>query len=157
MHTFMQFADYKNAKNDLEKEIIRLCNLKYFDSQQAESLDRIKLKKFFESELYNRIKNADSVYREVKVSKFYRANEIYDTEFNDEVLIQGIADLVFTESGKLILVDYKTDRVKDEEELLSRYKRQIAFYKSAVSDLYGLPVSESMLYSFSLNKCCYYN
>ena len=157
MHTFMQYADYKNAENDLEKEIIRLCNLKYFDSQQAESLDRIKLKKFFESELYNRIKNADSVYREVKVSKFFRANEIYDTEFNDEVLIQGIADLVFTENGKLILVDYKTDRVKDEDELLSRYKRQIAFYKSAVSDLYGLPVSESMLYSFSLNKCCYYN
>ena len=76
--------------------------------------------------------NSDNIYREIKVSTFVKANDIYDIKFNNDILVQGIADCVFEENGELILVDYKTDRVKNENELLDRYKKQIAFYRMAI-------------------------
>ena len=99
---------------------------------------------------------SNNIYREIKVSSFVPVNEIEETNYTDEVLIQGIADCVFEENGELVLVDYKTDRVDSEEELLERYKNQIAFYKKAVAKTLNKPVKEALLYSFSLNKVCIY-
>ena len=51
--------------------------------------------------------NSDNIYREIKVSTFVKANDIYDIKFNNDILVQGIADCVFEENGELILVDLK--------------------------------------------------
>lgn len=156
MHTFMQFCDYNNAKADLEAEISRLTDSGYLTTQQSESLDRKRLDSFFSSSFAQRMFNSDKIYRETKVSSFVQANEIYDNGFDDKILIQGIADCVFEENGELVLVDYKTDNIKDENELLDRYKKQIAFYRSAIEKTLKKPVKEAVLYSFHLQKICSY-
>ncbi|MCH5320852.1 MAG: UvrD-helicase domain-containing protein [Eubacterium sp.] len=156
MHTFMQYCEYENAKNDLEKEISRLVDKGFLTSEQAHSLDRNKLNSFFNSTFADRLFLSDRIYRELKVSSFIKANEIYNTDYDDDILVQGIADCVFEENGELVLLDYKTDRVRDDEELLERYKKQIMFYKKAVSLTLKKPVKESILYSFYLGKPCYY-
>ena len=156
MHNFMQYADFNNAERNLNDEIERCVELGFITNEQAECLDKGKLHTFFEGELYSRIKHAEKVYREIKISDFVKASDIYDTEFDDKVLIQGIADCVFEEDGKLVLVDYKTDSVDNEEELLSRYVKQISFYKTTIAKTLKKEVSQTLLYSFSLNKCCYY-
>ena len=51
-----------------------------------------------------------------------------------------------------MIVDYKTDYVKDEKVLIKRYEKQLDYYEQAASRLMGLPVSEKYIYSFSLNK-----
>ena len=156
MHTFMQFCDYSASKNDLEAEIERLVSMSFLTEEQANSLDRKKLTALFNGEFARRMFGSDNVYREIKVSSFVPVNEIEETDYTDEVLIQGIADCVFEGNGELVLVDYKTDRVDSEEELLERYKNQIAFYKKAVEKTLNKPVKEALLYSFSLNKVCIY-
>ena len=156
MHTFMQFCDYSASKNNLEAEIERLVSMSFLTEEQANSLDRKKLTALFNGEFARRMFGSDNVYREIKVSSFVPVNEIEETDYTDEVLIQGIADCVFEENGELVLVDYKTDRVDSEEELLERYKNQIAFYKKAVEKTLNKPVKEALLYSFSLNKVCIY-
>lgn len=156
MHAFMQFCDYKASKENLEGEIERLVYLSFLTKQQADSLDRKKLSALFNGEFARRMFGSDNIYREIKVSSFVPVSEIEDTDYTDEVLIQGIADCVFEENGELVLVDYKTDRADSEEELLERYKNQIAFYKKAVSKTLCKPVKEALLYSFSLNKVCIY-
>lgn len=156
MHTFMQYCVYENAKADLEKEIKRLVIFGFITEEQADALDIKKLSAFFNSDFAARMFHADKIYREIKVSSFIKANEIYDTEFDDNILVQGIADCVFEENGKLVLLDYKTDKVSSADELLDRYKKQIQFYKSAVSKTLKKPVKEAALYSFSLQKVCYY-
>lgn len=157
MHGFMEHCDYSKAKENLEKEILRLVDLGMLNEQQAESLDKAKLRSLFNSDLLNRMINAENIYREIKVASFVPVCELEDTEFTDEVLIQGIADCVFEEDGELILVDYKTDRVDNSEELLERYKNQIDFYKYAVEKTLRKPVKQALLYSFCLNKECIYN
>lgn len=156
MHTFMQFCDYEFAKANLENEIERLVSASFLTEEQAEILDRKKLSVFFNGGFADRMFKSSHIYREIKVSSFVPVNEIEKTDFTDEVLIQGIADCVFEENGELVLVDYKTDRADTEEELLDKYKNQIAFYKKAVSKILNKPVKEAVLYSFSLNKVCIY-
>lgn len=156
VHTFMQFCSYDAASADLAAEITRLTSEGFLTPLQAASLDTAELSAFFKSSLAGRIFAADKIYRELKLSSYVGANEIYKTDFTDRVLIQGVADCVFEERGQLVLVDYKTDRIKNENELLDKYKKQISFYKAAVEKTLGLPVKESVLYSFMLKKPCRY-
>lgn len=157
MHTFMQFCSYENAKADLPSEIERLTAKGFITAEQADSLDLKRLSAFFNSSFADRMFSADRIYREIKVSSFIKANEVYDTAFDDRILVQGIADCVFEENGELVLIDYKTDRVNTSEQLLDRYKKQIMFYRVAVSKTLKKPVKETVLYSFHLGQVCYYD
>lgn len=156
MHSFMQFCDYGNAKNNLEDEIKRLTEKSFITNEQADSLSREELNGFFNSDFAERMFNADKIYRELKISSFVKASEIDDVDSDELVLVQGISDCVFEEKGELVLVDYKTDRVKTENQLLSMYKNQISFYRNAVSKALRKPVKDAVLYSFKLGKICRY-
>lgn len=157
MHQFMQFCNYENARENVEAEIERLKNNNFISAQQAESLNRYQLKRFFSGNIATRMFNSLNIYREFKISTFVPVKDVFpQTESDETVLIQGIADCVFEEKDGLVLVDYKTDRVETEEELLLMYEKQVAFYKTAVSRALKKPVKETLLYSFKLGKPCYY-
>lgn len=156
MHTFMQFCDYSASKNDLESEIARLVSEGFLTEEQGNSLNREALNAFFGSEFAGRIFNSDHIYREIKVSSFVPVSELYGIDSDEKVLVRGISDCVFEENGSLVLVDYKTDRVKTEKELLERYRKQIAFYSKVVSKTLKKPVKKAVLYSFYLSKVCEY-
>ena len=70
----------------------------------------------------------------------------------DEVLLQGIIDAFIVEDDGIILVDYKTDRVKSEEELRERYQKQIMLYSDALEAILGKKVKKRVLYSFYLGE-----
>ena len=59
---------------------------------------------------------------------------------------------MFREGDALVLVDYKTDRVQEDGELAERYRSQLQFYRQALEPILGLPVKETLLYSFSLGR-----
>lgn len=77
-----------------------------------------------------------------------------ETNSKERVVVQGIIDLFFVEDNEIILVDYKTDRIKRGQEsiLLERYKGQMDSYKKALEQMTGQKVKEVYLSSFSLNK-----
>lgn len=47
--------------------------------------------------------NSDRIYREIKVSTFLSANEVYGIDFDDKILVQGIADCVLKKAASLCL------------------------------------------------------
>jgi len=55
----------------------------------------------------------------------------------DGVLVEGVVDLAFEESGRWIVVDYKTDR-ELEADGEGRYRRQVALYASAIARATGV-------------------
>ena len=62
-------------------------------------------------------------------------------------MLQGIIDLLFEdESGKWILIDYKTDRDNDPEHARERYQLQLDLYSEAVEEIMHEKVSEKFLY-----------
>ncbi len=157
MHEFMEHCDYEGARANPEAEIERLVSLSLLSHRQADSLDRVKLSAFFNSVLAERMIRSGKVYREIELTSAVPLDELDGSGHGDLIIVQGIADCVFEEGGELVLVDYKTDRVKSEAELLDRYKKQLSFYKSAVEKTLKMKVKETMLYSFALNKECKYN
>lgn len=70
------------------------------------------------------------------------------------VVVQGIIDAYFKEGDNLILLDYKSDHIKEGEEsvLIDRYRTQLQYYKDTLEQLTGLTVSETYIYSFALHK-----
>ena len=57
--------------------------------------------------------------------------------------LQGFIDLLFEENGQLVVVDYKTDAVREEWETLSdRYRMQGAAYALALQQATGKTVKE---------------
>ena len=107
-----------------------------------------------QSDLLARMQAAEAIYREQKFTVLFPANAVVSTlgdDFPDEqITVQGIIDCAFVENGAVVIVDYKTDRVKTGEELAERYKKQLSVYKRAAEELFGLPVKETLLYSFTL-------
>ena len=71
---------------------------------------------------------------------------------NEILLIQGIIDCYFEEPDGLTVLDYKTDRVRDEEELVTRYKAQLDYYARALTRITERNVKERLIYSFALER-----
>ncbi|NLA10767.1 MAG: UvrD-helicase domain-containing protein [Firmicutes bacterium] len=59
----------------------------------------------------------------------------------DDLLVEGIIDLLFREEEGLVIVDYKTD-VGEPERRWEGYQRQGAVYGLAMAAITGLPVKE---------------
>ena len=49
-------------------------------------------------------------------------------------------------------MDYKTDYVQNEQELIDKYKEQLDLYKTALEKALGKKVSKTIIYSLYLNK-----
>ncbi len=156
LHTFMQYGDFVHAAEDLESELDILNEQGYITKLERDNIDTGKLKKFFESDLYSRMMKSKNLMREYRFLTSLPAREI-DPDLpeifeNERLLIQGSVDCVFEEEDGLVIVDYKTDRVKDEQILIDRYSIQLDIYKRALENNTGIKVKEKLLYSFTLGK-----
>ena len=80
------------------------------------------------------------------------ASEVLDTDSEETVTVQGVLDCLFVKDGRAVIVDYKTDRVKTEAELIDRYKVQLDLYGRAVMVNEGLVTDKKYIYSFCLKK-----
>lgn len=154
-HTFIQFADYEKAKEDLDGEIDRLTQKGILTDVQAKGINKKALCKFFESELLKRILASELVMREKKFTLEVPIGEVYPDleEYSDEkMMIQGIADCAFLENGELVVVDYKTDALNNETDFVVKYASQVLLYKKALRECTGYNVKSAVLYSFHLGK-----
>lgn len=151
LHTFMQYADCAAAREDIEAQLQLLTDEGYLTQAQADSVDIEKARSFIDSELVTRCLNADKVYKEYRFNIRIPAKrvdpEIEESLSEETVILQGAVDLAFVEDGELVIVDYKTDRVKAPEELAERYASQLLLYKDAMEECLSLPVKECLIYS----------
>ena len=153
MHNFMLFADYTSAAADPEAEIIRLVSSGLLTAEQAQAIDRADLSVFFGSPLYQRMCRSPRLLREFPFTALcpaYQLDPALAEEDGEFMVMQGIADCVFYEDGELVIVDYKTDRVKTDRELLERYTTQLNIYRKSLSEALAVPVRDCLLYSFAL-------
>ena len=156
VHRFMETCDFEKASKDARAEKERLVSLSMLGARQANSLDLEMISKFFKSGLYRRIAASERVVREQKFRISLPVNKAFPElkeNFEDEsIIVQGIIDCVFFENGKAVVLDYKTDRVADCDELVTMYHRQLEVYKAAAEQIFSCEVDELLLYSFTLGE-----
>lgn len=155
-HKFLQYCDFVNAKQSLDSEIERLNNLGLLTDEQTELIDKAKIKNLLDSELVQRIINSPLVYREEQFSAKLNPSLVFDeyenVDTDAEIIVQGAVDVAFEENGKLVIVDYKTDRVKDISKLAILYKKQLELYRLAMEQSTEMTVSECIICSVHLGE-----
>lgn len=157
VHRMLQYLDMKAASEYPEAELKRLYSQGFLNEAEAEAIRPEQLAAFFADALYGRIAASEEVYREKQL--FVRIGELALPEGSalagyagtDGILI-GTLDLLFKEADGWVLVDYKTDHVREEAALLKEYSLQLGLYWKAAELILGEPVKEAYLYSFSLGR-----
>lgn len=156
LHAYMQFADYRKAAADPRKELERLVAEKYLTPAQAQAIDLARAEAFFAGNLMKRIAASPRYEREVRFTAGIPAGrvkpDLKPPLSEEQVIIQGAADLLFEENEELVLVDFKTDRTKDVSALWERYRGQLELYRAAFERCTGKKVKECLLYSFYMDR-----
>lgn len=137
----------------IEELIKNLVKKEMITEKEAENINRKAILKFTQSEIWKEMQQAKEVQKEKPFYITVPAKEIYQEEIEEEILVQGIIDLYYiNQKDELILVDYKTDFVETEEELINKYRKQLKLYKKALEEALEKKVSHIFIYSTFLGK-----
>ena len=157
MHLILQKMNFKE-----EYTIERISDLleeleekKIINAAQKESVEKEKILNFTKSDLFKQLKKAKNIYKEKAFYINIPAKEIYNNDIEEPVLVQGIIDLYFIdENDNMVLVDYKTDYVpnNDEEYLRKKYEKQLQIYAKAIEEASKKRVDKIYIYPLYLNK-----
>ena len=155
-HAVMQFIQYEHCGSvvAIEKELERLTQECYITSEQAGMVSCEQIAAFFTSELGKKLQKHPNVLREFKFSILDDASN-YDPSITDEeILLQGVVDCALVDDDGITVIDFKTDFVTEEtlETKADYYRPQVLAYAAAMARIYQLPVKESWLYFFRLNR-----
>ncbi len=160
MHTFMQFCSFDLfSEKDVEAEADRLVREGFITEEHRENLDIKKLYSLISSSIFDEIRKSEEVAREKRYTVSVNIQTLAGGEkypYDDKLLVQGVVDCYFkNESGTYTLIDFKTDRVSEEngeETLLSRHAAQLILYARALSEILPEKIEKILIYSFSLSR-----
>ena len=153
-----------NNINEIKEQIQEMIKKEIITEKQSMVLNPFKIYKFFKSNVGRRAlkshfkKREQNIYSQMNMTDIYLNNEdiqnnraIYEEE---SLMMRGIIDLYFEEEDEIVIVDYKTDYIDDDnkQEVIDRYKKQMELYSDALSNLTGKKVKESYLYLFNVDE-----
>ena len=169
-HAFLEFCDFSAlGTRSIAEEAARLASDGYISQKAAQILNQKHLEAFCRSELMQWITDAEEIRREQKfgilipMSTLTNDAELKDTLREQKLFVQGSIDLLLKmRDGRLILIDYKTDRISEAERadplllqasMRQAHKNQLAAYEQAVTELFGKAPDETYVYSLPLGAC----
>lgn len=136
-HRFLQLCDF-SAKSceEIKREMEYFTQSGQITAEQSKILSVEKLSQILKMSVFKGLEGA-TCYREREFLCRIPANEIFPTDADDGILIQGAIDLLaFTKNGCKI-IDYKYSSNNDEY-LKREYRLQLKTYKKAVSLICGI-------------------
>lgn len=180
MHRVMECLDFarEDYAESLEAQLGQMREDGRLSEEEADLILPDRIQNFLDQKIADRIHRAavaGKLYREQPFVMGVKPSEIdslmesgqqaaaKEAEMEaadireDMILVQGIIDLFFIENGRIILLDYKTDRVQEEGQLLDRYRAQLLLYAQAVlramsTEEKPLCLGTICMYSFSLGR-----
>ena len=124
-------------------EIRRLESQGCLSAEEVDVISHGALVHLFEGPLGKRLLASPEVHREWSFN--LRMTD-------DDTLLQGVIDCAFREEDAWVLMDYKTDRIEDEQAFVERYTLQLYWYQQALERITGLRVKEKWLYALGKGK-----
>ena len=172
LHAFMEHADFgalaagldagpEALAQAVQQENQRHVQARLTSPEIAEKLDQTSICRFVSGALFARIRAAEQVLRELAFITALPADVVMKAQHSptpaaaqgEQVLVQGVADLVLVFPDHLELVDYKTDRKKDASRLLADYAPQLELYALALNKRFApRQVTYKGIYSFALGQ-----
>lgn len=160
-HRVMELLDFSKSYDyaKLEMELGRLTEEGKLSQEMRQCIEIEDILRFLNSSGGKRMQQAARFHQLRKEQPFVLAidaKEVYpdlqgekDQEY---VLVQGIIDVCFQEEDEMVVLDYKTDKVRSMQKLREKYHVQLEYYAKALEQLTGKKVKEQMIYSFTLGE-----
>ncbi|MDD2518359.1 MAG: helicase-exonuclease AddAB subunit AddA [Bacilli bacterium] len=148
---YLPFIEYND--NTLKEAINKLVTDKLITLEELKLINIKKISNFFKDEIYLEKILGSNIYREHQITFTININELEEEETNldDEIVIEGIIDLFCEKNNFYYLVDYKSDIVTNEQELITRYKKQLDLYEHALAKKTKGNIKK-YIYSFHFGK-----
>ena len=159
-HRLMECMDYSRVESseEIRKQLEELVELQKMKKEESECISIRDIQNFVRNPVGERMKQAALDGRLCREQPFVisvNASELDPKwDHGEKVLVQGIIDAYFIEDGEVVLVDYKTDKVRrgEEQRLIDLYHVQLEDYAQALERMLGMKVKEKYIYSFTLGK-----
>ncbi|AQQ70304.1 ATP-dependent helicase/nuclease subunit A [Limihaloglobus sulfuriphilus] len=156
VHLIFEKADVSQgiSMNYLESLLQGLVSKKLISEGVSAVIDLEGVLEFFQHESFKQLMAcSEAVYREwpFTFSASPREFGVHSGGDGDNVIIQGIVDMIIDRGEDIVIVDFKTDRV-DSESISHRaelYRKQLEFYSRAAAAVLKKPVSRLLLYFVS--------
>ncbi|MFZ5353392.1 MAG: helicase-exonuclease AddAB subunit AddA [Bacillota bacterium] len=158
MHFVMQHLKLESSLTveDITMQLRYMVDKELLSEQQLKAVNISKLAVFFDTQLGKRLLGAKKVYRELPFNIELPCSELYaelpeEVYGNQKLLLQGVIDCCFEEGDDLVLLDYKTDFVEEQEyeaAIKNRYGIQLEYYARALEQITGKKVKEKHIYLF---------
>ena len=166
VHLVMEVLDLNriNTIDEIKTQIKDLIKKEVISEKQSLVINPFKIYKFFKSNIGKRalashfIKREQSIYSQIKMNDIYLNNEDIQnnraTYEEESLMLRGIIDLYFEEGDEIVIVDYKTDYIDEDnkQEVIDRYRKQLDLYAEALNKLTGKKVKEKYLYLFNIDE-----
>lgn len=158
MHTVMEAADLRKAydADALEELLTELQQQGRLTEEEKAAIRRKELLTFFSSDLAKRMQKVDEIHKEQPFAMLVEPKEVFlDDIYHDMeefIQINGIIDCYFIEENGVVLVDYKSDRLWQEDAFREKYNIQLRLYKEALERVTELPVKACYIYAFAPGK-----
>lgn len=148
-HYVMRYLELGSPLN-AASQIGRLTERSFLSADEAAAVDTGWIEAFLKSEIAQRVRKAEAVYREIPFCLDVVAGELGYEGSGEKVIVQGVIDLCFLEGGEWVIVDYKTDRVDKSTAPQGAlgYKKQLDLYEKALAEITKIPVKERYIYFF---------
>ena len=157
VHLCMKNLDFSRdyTLDDVKELINRLCVKKIITERETQSINPMDIFRFTKSDVFKDLKFAKEIHKEEAFYINVEASMVTDVKADDMILAQGIIDLYYIDKNdKLILLDYKTDFIREGEEqiLEDRHKDQLYLYCNALESALSRKVDKIFIYSVVLGK-----
>lgn len=172
MHRYLECFDFKALAQIRDGELVSLIHAQLEQMSETKRLSddlrgRLNLKKlegFLKTDEAQAMAQAavrGDLYREKPFVMSIPATEVWpelkkedgSTVQEQDVLVQGVVDVFWIDEEGITLLDYKTDAVKEPQELVRRYQLQLELYARALSGAFdNCPVKDILIYSFRLDS-----
>ena len=153
-HKIMQQLTLREKTEEEVKAVVnRLCDCGSITSEQSKDVMLSGITKLLNNEEFTKlIDNAKQILKEREFYMFVPATLVNkDAYKEDNVVVQGIVDLCLIEDDGLVIIDYKTGNLSNEN-ILKKYKGQIDLYSSAMEKSFDLKVKERYIASIKNGK-----
>lgn len=131
-HKVLEKFDF-NRIAEFDKQIEEMLQNGDLTKNDIAEISTERIKKALYSNAFKKIQGA-TLYREKSFIAKIGANCVLSTTSKEDVLLQGIIDLLAIKGEEIFIIDYKYSRA-NAETLAKRYKKQLDLYAQTASNI----------------------
>ena len=141
-HKLFELLEVKKySEIELKESINKLVDKNIFQKEDISKLNINNIYKFYKSDIYNKL--LESTYYKKEYEIFFEI---------DNILVDGIIDLVFIYDNIYYIIDYKSDIVNNISILKDRYIKQLELYEKAIIQKQSVNKVKKYIYSIYLSE-----